>query len=212
MTRVIGVPAADLSRWLHELPNAASRLVLEAELAKSGMGLVEVVVDPALGRRIARKTLIERDDESLLKLFVREARIVAQLDHAYIAPIHDLGVSEDGAAFFTMKLVDGQTLYDLVSAAAPGALDRETLVAALEAVRKVCDALSFAHARGVLHCDLKPENVMVGDHGQVHLMDWGVARLVEAGDEADDEPVIMGTPAYMAPEQAYGERQGLDVR
>ena len=212
---VVGVPGgSDLLAWLRELGAPGTRLQVDGELGRGGIGVVEVVIDPALGRRMARKTLLEAgiSAELMLRMFVREARIVAQLDHPHIAPIHDLGLTPEGMPSFTMKLVGGRTLDEILASEPPGPLSPSALLDALEVLRKVCDALAFAHSRGVLHCDLKPENLLVGDYGEVYLMDWGVARLLDANDEADDEPVIMGTPAYMAPEQAHGWRDLLDVR
>ena len=161
---------------------------------------------------LARKVIHEelRDQRDVVEMFLREARITGQLDHPNVVPVHDLGVSDDGGLFFTMKLVTGRTLREWITELpADGPVERSELLDLLDVVLRVCDALAFAHSRGVLHCDIKPANVMVGEFGQVYLMDWGVARWIEeealrvASNEDDDERVI-GTTGLMPPEQARG--------
>lgn len=219
---------------------AAERLQVEARIAAGGMGAIDVAVDRALDRRIAIKTLHPylRSDEATVRMFLREARLTGLLDHPHIVPVYDLGERDGGQLFFAMKLVEGQTLAALIRALPRGVLDTATLYTLLDVVAKVCDALAFAHSRGVLHCDVKPANVMVGEFGQVFLMDWGIARLMwpDAGprpaptqedapsprepSRAQAEPrhgpttdnSVIGTPCYMSPEQARGDRKKLDVR
>lgn len=205
---------------------STERLEIEARVASGGMGAIDVAVDRALDRRIAIKTLHPhlRPDENAVRMFLREARLTGLLDHPHIVPVYDLG-ERDGQLFFSMKLVEGKTLADLVAALPRGVPDTATLYMLLDVVAKVCDALAFAHSRGVIHCDVKPANVMVGDFGQVFLMDWGIARLVAVdgpqsmrttpgparSTSATDNSVI-GTPCYMSPEQARGDRKKLDAR
>jgi len=176
------------------------------------MGVVETVQDKPLARVLARKVMHEelRDQRDVVEMFLREARITGQLDHPNVVPVHDLGVSDDGGLFFTMKLVTGRTLREWIAELPPeGAIERSELLDLLDVVLRVCDALAFAHSRGVLHCDIKPANVMVGEFGQVYLMDWGVARWIEeealrvVASEDDDDRVI-GTTGLMPPEQARG--------
>ncbi len=219
----------------------AERLEVESRVAAGGMGSIDVAVDRALDRRIAVKTLHShlRSSDSTVRMFLREARLTGLLDHPHIVPVYDLGERENGQLFFAMKLVEGQTLAALVRALPRGVLETATLYMLLDVVAKVCDALAFAHSRGVLHCDVKPANVMVGEFGQVFLMDWGIARLItpspppgpspcaDAGAPAATEVTapasraprsagtdnsIIGTPCYMSPEQARGDRRRLDVR
>lgn len=165
-------------------------------VAHGGMGVVETVQDKPLARVLARKVIHEelRDQRDVVEMFLREARITGQLDHPNVVPVHDLGVSDDGGLFFTMKLVTGRTLREWITELpADGPVERSELLDLLDVVLRVCDALAFAHSRGVLHCDIKPANVMVGEFGQVYLMDWGVARWIEeealrvASNEDDDE-------------------------
>jgi len=186
------------------------RTEIVGALAEGGMGRIDIVFDRALERRVARKT-IHKDllsRERTVRLFLREARVTGQLDHPNIVPVYDIGEGHDGALYFTMKLVKGKTLKEKLRELPEGRLETAALYDVLDVVIKVCDALAFAHARGVVHCDVKPENVMVGDFGQVYLMDWGVARL----EEVQDAAAIIGTTAYMSPEQARGDRASLDAR
>jgi serine/threonine-protein kinase len=204
------------------------------------MGQIESAFDPVLGRSVAVKVLqaFAADDPELLRKFIAEAQITGQLDHPNIVPVYDLG-EHDSKPFIVMKLVRGRTFAALLAEKA-GPREADDLQRFLGIVVRVCDALSFAHSRGVIHCDIKPENVMVGDHGQVYLMDWGVSSIrprssgsdmSEAQADADAEAfsapvqlssapsggsvnsgVIRGTPAYMAPEQLRGRDDLLDER
>lgn len=204
-----------------------SRLDIEARAAAGGMGVIDIAVDRALDRRIALKTLHPhlRSSEGAVRMFLREARLTGLLDHPHIVPIYDVGERDSEHLYFAMKLVEGQTLGDLIRALPRGPLDAAVLYELLDVVTKVCDALAFAHSRGVLHCDVKPANVMVGEFGQVYLMDWGIARLVAAEATPASGPLgqakatggstdnaVIGTPSYMSPEQARGDRGKLDVR
>jgi CRP-like cAMP-binding protein len=213
----------------HVRKPSADRLEVESRIASGGMGSIDVAVDRALDRRIAIKTLHPhlRSDDQSVRMFLREARLTGLLDHPHIVPVYDLGEGPGGELFFGMKLVEGQTLAALIRDLPRGVLETATLYSLLDVFAKVCDALAFAHSRGVIHCDVKPANVMVGEFGQVFLMDWGIARLVltesvPASLTSDDvrarQPAsstdnsIIGTPGYMSPEQARGDRKTLDVR
>jgi serine/threonine-protein kinase len=153
-------------------------------IGEGGMGTLDMVMDHALERHTVIKRIHDDllDDPATLAMFVREAQITGQLEHPNIVPVHELGLEGDSVPFFTMKLVEGSTLDAMVKAMPPGPFAHGRLLDLVEAVIKVSDALSFAHSRGVIHCDLKPSNVMVGEFGQVYLMDWGIARRL--GDPA----------------------------
>ncbi len=191
----------------------ARRYVVEGELASGGMGVIHRVTDRSLARTVAQKRLAADlvHSEGNASLLVREALVTAKLDHPNVVPVHDLGVAGDGQVHFTMKLVEGRTLADWIAARPEGEPPEwEELLDQIDTVIKVCDALSFAHARGVLHCDIKPANVMVGDYGQAYLMDWGLARLLDeeraraAAPTSGGPRAVVGTLGYMSREQALG--------
>jgi CRP-like cAMP-binding protein len=227
---LVGTAASveDILEEIHRSP--PQRLDVQSRVGMGGMGSIDVAVDRALDRRIAIKTLHPhlRNDELTLRMFLREARLTGLLDHPHIVPVYDIGERDGQQLYFSMKLVEGQTLGDVIATLPPAPLDTRQLYEVLDIVTKVCDALAFAHSRGVVHCDIKPANVMVGEFGQVYLMDWGIARLVAADPSNVDPPAssaspaagemsntdnsIIGTPAYMSPEQARGDRSSLDAR
>ncbi len=194
-------------------------------LGEGGMGRVEHVRDRDLLREVAVKTLLPEllSDPRLLQQFLWEARVTAYLDHPNIVPVHDLGVTPEGSLYFTMKLVKGTTLeVDLARIKKSDATDDRAsgLNRRLRLFLQLCNAISFAHARGVLHRDLKPANVMVGEFGEVLVTDWGIAMPLPDDSGAalreflpGDLSVLgksAGTPMYMSPEQARGE--ALDAR
>jgi serine/threonine-protein kinase len=146
---------------------------------------------------------------------------MARLDHPAILPVYDSRIDERGVAFFSMKLVNGETLEDTLTWAASLRLDPEFLRDLIEVFVKVCEGVAFAHGRGILHLDLKPSNVMVADFGRVYVIDWGVALpFVKGPFESGAAPVpvsnrgglLVGTPHYMAPEQLNGMNEHLDER
>ena len=178
------------------------------------MGTIRYVVDQRLLRAMALKEL--RDGIALssnrARRFVEEAQITGQLDHPNVVPVHQFGQDDDGAPFFTMKLVRGQTLADVLAELGPRRFDALSLERLVRHLVKVCDALAFAHTRGVVHRDIKPNNLMIGSHGQVYVMDWGLALLRGRPRLASDEGKIVGTPGYMAPEQTYDGSDQVDER
>ncbi|MDX2054142.1 MAG: cyclic nucleotide-binding domain-containing protein [Polyangiaceae bacterium] len=154
-----------------------------SEVARGGMGRIDAAHDPVLGRRVAIKSLhpeLLQDPLAAIR-FSEEAQITGQLEHPNVAPIYDLGEDENGP-FIVMKLLAGRSLGQLLfDAAGHPRRDAEgvdQLHRFVQMVVRLCDALSFAHSRGVIHCDVKPDNIMIGEHGQVYLMDWGVALLL----------------------------------
>jgi len=203
-------------------------------IAVGGMGSVCNVRDLELLRCVAMKFLgreASRNPDHVRR-FVKEAQITAALEHPNVIPVHDRGTDYDGNHFFTMRRVDGRTLADWIEAVGRPTHAPEVLDAMLETVAKICDGLAFAHSRRVLHCDIKPENIMVGSFGQVYLMDWGVARSLEGHLDdrlergwrpaqipaiGDPSPPVFrgalnGTPSFMAPEQAFGYTHLCDQR
>jgi eukaryotic-like serine/threonine-protein kinase len=206
-------PAADRDR-------STARLVDRGEIARGGQGVIRKVFDRTLERHVALKVMHPElaDHPDLRDRFLDEARITGQLDHPNIVPIYDL-VESGGEVEFTMKLIEGQTL--------SARLKRRTwspdeLPRLLEIFLKVCDAVAFAHSRSVIHRDLKPSNIMIGEFGEVYVMDWGCAHI--GGGKArrgetmprrtvvDAPGTVIGTSAFMAPEQALGQTDEIDER
>ncbi|MBM4377039.1 MAG: protein kinase [Deltaproteobacteria bacterium] len=213
-------------------PPSGPRYVPVEALGAGGMGEVALVEDRDIGRKVARKRLLPGAGDDDVLRFVDEVRVVGKLDHPSIVPIHDVGVDEHGEFFFVMKFVEGETLEAVIErlhAGDPATLAVWDITRRLEVFRQLLFALSYAHERGTLHRDLKPANVMIGAHGEVMLMDWGVARPIGGAREAHlvkqatttpgdaklartSAGTLVGTPIYMSPEQAAGETDGLDAR
>lgn len=184
-------------------------------LGKGGMGEVLACDDPWIGREIAMKSMRaeHRAHGERRERFVREARIQGQLEHPSIVPIHDLGSSPELGIFFTMKRVHGVTLREILLLRREnnaGALEKYSRSKLLAVFRQLCMAVEYAHTRGVVHRDIKPANVMLGDFGEVYLLDWGIAKLQTAPVQTDsirhegaptELGAILGTPGYMSPEQ-----------
>ncbi len=220
-----------IAEWAEGAPNevaesfvpAREKFKIEMPIGKGGMAEVFLVTDQDLKRQVAMK--IQRSDlgggrEARLQ-FVAEAQATSQLEHPGIPPVHDIGLTEDGRPYFTMKLVRGRTLREVLHdlALQRREVQREYTVHQLVTIlERIAEALEFAHERGVVHRDIKPENVMLGDYGEVHLLDWGLARIGTESSEFEHVETartqrgletqagqIKGTPAYMSPEQASGE-------
>ncbi len=235
--RFLSNAALERLRDAAETPDlAGTRYRLVERIARGGMGVVYAAEDENLQRRVALKVLdVPGTDGDLANRLIREARVLAALEHPGIVPVHDVGTLADGRVFYTMKFVEGQRL-DKFIAAVNSIPDR------LRLFLRICDAVGFAHARDVLHRDLKPANIMVGSFGEVLVMDWGLAKILRA-DVSNAAPppdaeatvfekpkpasfesnateisvltghgTIMGTPGYMSPEQARGDVEHLDAR
>jgi formylglycine-generating enzyme required for sulfatase activity/serine/threonine protein kinase len=238
--------SAELIQRLAGRSISFGRYQLEGEVARGGMGVVLKIWDEDLRRHLAMKVILGQAETRSsgetpmieprkVARFLEEAQVTGQLDHPGIVPVHELGLDPDGRLYFTMKLVKGRSLkevFDLVAASAQSWTQTKVLGVLL----KVCEAMSYAHDKGVIHRDLKPANIMVGKYGEVHVMDWGLARVLGEHDEKDirireasreislaitsdralhrgetpDSPLhtmdgdVVGTPAYMPPEQASG--------
>jgi serine/threonine protein kinase len=218
-------------------PDAAShpRYVIIGEAGKGGMAVVHIARDLELIRKVALKRLAgsAAAHEEVQARFLREVQISAQLDHPNIVPVYGLEVGPDGVPAYAMKLVEGQTLEEFLKETrafherdeAPD--EAHALPARIEHFLKVCDAIAYAHDKGVVHRDLKPTNVMIGRHNEIYVMDWGICRVlrlpdagaegIEGLDEASDAGVdshtrvgtVVGTARYMAPEQAQGRNDEI---
>jgi serine/threonine protein kinase len=235
--------ALDHLREVADWPDlSGTRYEIVERIGRGGMGAVYLARDRELDRHVALKVLdVPAAAEDGARL-LREARILARLEHAGIVPVHDVGRLPDGRLFYTMKRVRGRRLDQ-------HAEPRASLAELLRVFQRICETVAFAHARGVIHRDLKPENVMVGSFGEVLVLDWGVAKLLRpdvgeapasatpprgdqegAADTSDGSasPVggpaprapapataggtVLGTPGYMAPEQSRGEVHRVDAR
>jgi tetratricopeptide (TPR) repeat protein len=194
-------------------------------IGAGGMGVVWRVRDLQFGRRLAVKVMKSWAYASpgLIERFVGEARVCGQLAHPYIVPVHAMGRLPDGRPYYAMKLVEGRTLAALLEG---GPAPAERRMGLVQVFGQVCQAVAYAHGQGVIHRDLKPDNVMVGAHGEVQLMDWGLAKVLgearsgeaPAAGPTDEDAArthagsVLGTPAYMPPEQARGEVAAVDQR
>ncbi len=244
--------SAELLERLRAQAPGNERYTVQEEIARGGMGVVLKVRDQDLRRTLAMKVALVRRgavggdaalpmEPSDLARFLDEAQVTGQLDHPGIVPVHELGLDREGRVYFTMRLVQGRDLrqiIELVHADAEG----WSLTKALGVILRVCEAMAYAHSRGVIHRDLKPANVMVGRFGETYVMDWGLAKVLgredlhnirprhepdssradgparhdqDPGDEAPlrtMDGTTIGTPSYIAPEQARGEVDRVGVR
>lgn len=180
------------------------------------MSIVHRIYDPVLERALARKVLhTDRDTAAARERFLDEARIMGQLEHPNIVPVHAYDEGEDGRDAIRMKLVSGQSFLARIRAQGDARLHPENLTESLQILMKVCDAVAYAHSRGVVHRDLKPSNIMIGDFGEVYVMDWGIALRMQHPSIRGLEPKepegnneesslhrgVLGTPTFIAPEQ-----------
>ena len=223
------------------------RYAEEQEIAHGGMGAIHRVLDADIGRKVAKKILRaeEVSSEQVIR-FIEEAQVTGQLEHPNIVPVHEIGMDRDERAYFTMKLVKGRSLEEIledqksVGEREYGSMGEKTptrphahtpipsLSELLSVFLKVCDAMAFAHSRGVIHRDLKPANIMVGEFGEVLVMDWGLAKVVGVPDRVSPDVVhsvrseqdvgstregeVQGTLPYMPPEQAEGALEKMGPR
>ena len=224
-----------------QVDGGATQYQVQEEIGRGGMGAILRAEDPDLRRDVAMKVLLE-NERGQLERFLEEAQITGQLEHPNIVPVHQLGIREDGQPFFTMKLVKGKSLDDILTEMRRSPRNRSRVYSLGRLLRiflRICDAMAFAHARGVIHRDLKPRNIMIGDFGEVLVMDWGLAKVVENRARGAHAAMIgkrsttgryravksmrsdtrisltmkghvCGTPTHMSPEQALG--QVLDTR
>jgi len=169
---------------------------LVEKVGQGGMASVYVARDKDLDRRVAVKVIHAPVVEpQVQERMLAEARIIARLEHSAILPIHDMGFLPDGRVYYVMKLVRGQRLDSFIS-------DTSSLRDRLQVFLRISEAVAFAHSQGVIHRDLKPSNVMIGEFGEVLVIDWGLAKVTSG---ADSPHAVVGTPGYMAPEQEQGK-------
>jgi eukaryotic-like serine/threonine-protein kinase len=225
-------PAAPIGNMLLEpfkvLDAPEARYHVVERLGIGGMGEVSTTIDAKIGREIALKTMIAQSPEEIelaQSRFLREARVQAILEHPAIVPVYDIGIGPDGKPFFTMKRIRGETLFTMIEDVRVGqraTLRRISRTRLLSAFMTVCMAIDYAHQRGIIHRDLKPENIMLGPQGEVYVLDWGLARVMdpknsrshtwELGDSGTRPGDMIGTPGFMSPEQVLGQHDEVDAR
>jgi len=182
-------------------------------LGMGGMGIVYEAEDQALERKVALKMLRTpfRNDQTQVEKFIKEARLTAKIDHPNIIAVHHLGFNQDCGTYFTMRRIKGETLQAVLRRLRSGDSNTArnyTIRRMLNIFVAACNGVAAAHQLGILHCDLKPSNIMIGDRGEVWVLDWGVAR--ETGDRDPGKNTVEGTPAFMAPELLSGQKSVPD--
>jgi eukaryotic-like serine/threonine-protein kinase len=217
---------------LPDFLTGAARYTQEHEIARGGMGRIVEAADSVLARKVAMKLLLGGRTQRLgwQLRFAQEAQITGQLQHPNIVPVYDLGQDDEGQLYFTMKRVEGRTLRDVFKALRSGneaAQKTYTRTFLLQTFQKICMAVAYAHSRSVVHRDLKPSNIMLGDYGEVLVMDWGLAKILkkepsagkkvrsrreDLGRMATRQGEAIGTPGYMPPELALGQLHLVDER
>jgi serine/threonine-protein kinase len=188
------------------------------KLSGGGSGVLYSCYDNNMGRTVAIKKIhpdLANDPRESQRL-LREARITAQLQHPCTVPVYEIGKDDHDRLYFAMKKVEGEDLYKIFTRIARGderTIAEYSLHALLGIIQQICNALAFAHSHGVIHRDVKPENILIGLYDQIYLMDWGVAKVWGMPNELSDESSIEatrsqrpGTPLYMSPEQILGNR------
>jgi len=216
------------------LPQGLAKYTNFHDMARGGSAVLRSCFDQITGRTVVLKTLLPklRHDETENRRLLREARVTAQLQHPNTVPVYEIGRDETEGLYFTMKRVSGENLFEILKRIARG--DPKTTAAfplreRLEIVEGAAQALMYAHARGVIHRDVKPENIWVGNFGEVILLDWGVAKVWGQPDDEPQHPSVVrsqaespqeitmagerpGTPLYMSPEQVNVNRAVIDER
>jgi serine/threonine protein kinase len=228
---------AALHRYLPPELRGHGKYKLHGLIAAGGMGAVLEAEDRATRRRVAMKVLLDVKTPESVARFIEEAQVTAQLEHPNIVPVYDLNVNELDKPYYVMKLVRGKPLTSVLGALRmerAAALEKYPLGELMMIFQKICDAIAFAHSKGVVHRDLKPDNVMLGEFGETVVMDWGLAkplgqsanfgadvntrtmvhslRRESPGAIETTEGAAIGTPHYMSPEQADGRSHVVDAR
>jgi len=211
---------------LGKIDDVKERYTNSAFLAGGGMKMIYKVTDRMTDRAVAMAVMHTLKSPEIIEQFIREARITARLEHPNIMPVYDIGIDEIGEPFFTMKLINGDNLGQIlkkIRKGSPGYARKYPLSALLDIFSKVCNAVAYAHSRKILHLDLKPDNIQVGDFGEVLVCDWGLSRYqhLDHSELSSSEKLnpaltsfgtVSGTPGFMSPEQISCERADLDSR
>jgi tetratricopeptide (TPR) repeat protein len=216
------------------LKRRCGHYLLKQFYAKGGMGEVWLAEDPVIGRSVALKRMLSKDSQHATRFRV-EAQVTGKLEHPGIVPVHELGTNAQGEPYYVMKFVQGRTLSKVIkefhAKELPAGAHEVELVKLLQMFVSLCQTVAYAHSRGVIHRDLKPDNVMLGPYGETILLDWGIAKVLgqtaptmgdasspsaplmkTIPDTGTHDGAIMGTPSYMAPEVAAGKNDEVDER
>ena len=236
MTMVLGSETieSDLDEHIENLtPKPSGKYKFMRSIGFGGMKAVLQVSDKDTTRKVAMAIIpdFEERPKGDVNRFIREARITARLEHPNIVPIHDIGTDVNGSPYFTMKYLRGHSLAVVLkklNEGDPETLTKHTLPRLLRTFVKVANGIAFAHSKQIIHLDLKPENIHIGEFGEVLILDWGLAKFIGKEDDFEDAPdipdnfeesnletkhmmtldgVAKGTPGYMAPEQAAGKNK-----
>lgn len=193
-------------------------LALKGTLAEGGMGIIKLAEQPNLKREVAVKTLKDEFlDQDLIERLLREARITGLVEHPNIVPLYSLSYDHRGAPLLVMKRIEGESFRSFIRGDCEPPAGEDRLEFLLTVLLSVCDAVHYAHSRGILHLDLKPDNVMIGAFRDVYLVDWGVACSINEEHRgflplADELTEVLGTPAYMPPEMVDPKSGKLGTR
>ena len=208
--------------YVNELRNNESRYEIGDEIGRGGMKRIEKALDQFTSRTVAMASIKSIESSEDIENFLREARLTASLQHQNIIPVYDLGIDQKNQPYFTMKLIEGENLNDIIKRIREGNRGYQSkykLRTLIDIFLKICDAVAYAHSHNIVHLDLKPHNIQISDHGEVLLCDWGLARRLEEKQtvnfssaqlkslddkESTLDTYIKGTPGYMSPEQASG--------
>src|SRR5918993_4432322 len=182
---------------MNHVPTVIGRYEVERLLGEGGMGVLYLARDPVIERHVALK-LLRVDGENLRRRLMREAQSAARLQHPNVVTVYDVG-DHEGQLYIAMEFIDGETLATLIRDDVPFSVIRK-----LDIVDEIADGLGYAHQRGIIHRDIKPANLMISRRGLVKVLDFGIARLAHRESGEIDGPTLIGTPAYMAPEQLEG--------
>ncbi|MCM8530448.1 MAG: serine/threonine protein kinase, partial [Lentisphaeraceae bacterium] len=207
-----------------ELESIDKRYLQTKHLASGGMKDIYICKDNVTNRLIAKAVLKGDKSKTAIEDFLREARLTAYLQHPNIMPVYDMGKESDGSPFFTMKLIEGQTLSDFILTSPNTKLLNDNLRIFL----KICEAIAYAHSKSILHLDIKPDNIQVSSFGNVIVSDWGIAKIIKTkvteaelesymlnenlGEQGTLNGYIKGTPGYLAPEQVSKDFGKKDER
>ncbi|VGO12590.1 Serine/threonine-protein kinase PknD [Pontiella desulfatans] len=212
------IPPHERSLLYNEVRTIGQRYCDHVKIASGGLKRISKVYDRKTGRHVAFASLRDPQRKELFDPFLREARLTGALHHPNIIPVYDLGLDENGEPFFIMELKTGNTLAQIITEGHKGSSNNRSLDDLLGIFLKICEAMAYAHSRNILHLDLKPENIQVGEFGEVIICDWGLAKIISTPEDVATEYMeaaanpdlvntitlngsVKGTPGYMAPEQ-----------